>query len=247
MISLEGLKSESLIKKIQSWESPPKNLENIFSETDLENLKKIADQCYQTPEWCQEKLIQKTGEPLGKMAHPKNEMKLSVESIVKKALNPWLDGTYEMEFTFHKNYFPYGIHTDSGYDPDEKIYKQGIIPLEVYPKNKPVYTVIFEQKSYHSVGFPRDPKVIENLTQKEKEVLIDFCPGVYSPSKMELRKYWDESALNWLNGFKIALPFEWKRGSMALWDRAHLHCSSDFEGHGIEGKLGLMWISRRLD
>ena len=248
MITTKEQKSPDLIAKLQKFESEPEVLKGIFDNSDLDQIRKIQVEAYGDKERCAEKLIQtnKTDEPLGKMAHPNEDLKDQLEKIIRPKLEGVLIENFEMDFSFHRNFFPYGIHTDSGYDSEELIYKQGIIPLEVFPKDGEVYTVVFDQKCYHSISYPRDMETIESLTTEELGQIQEFDRT--KNSSEDFASYWEAGEHGHKNfkGLSLALPFRWKLGDMAIWDRAHLHCSSDFSVHNIEGKLGLMWISRRL-
>lgn len=247
MISTVGAKHPELIAKIQKHETQPRCLEGLFTDKELNEIHQAAIETYKHPDRCNEKLIKESGEPLGKMGHPKDDEAQFIEGLLRSKLSPFLPHEYGLAFTFHRNYFPYGTHTDSGYDPKEFIYKQGIIPLEVDPVGQLVHTIIFEQKAYHSVSYPGKLETIQSLREEELQVIEGFNQD-QSISEEELLRYFQGSKdLERFRGFQIALPFKWVRGNMALWDRAHLHCSSDFDNHGIKGKLGLMWISWRLD
>lgn len=246
MISFEGQKSPELIHKIQAHESKPIALKGLFSSNEIQWLQKIKDEAFAKKEHTSEKLLSKDRGPLGKMAHPQGQVAKDIEELVRDKIKDMTSGNYTMSFTFHRNFFPYGIHTDAAYDSGEYLYKQGIIPLEIHPSCAEVYTVIFEQKAYHPLSYPSDIETIRALRPEE----LDAIYGLDSKIKIcdeELSRYWQgPSDLERFRGFEISLPFRWVLGDMALWDRAHLHCSSDFKNHGIDGKVGLMWVSRKI-
>ena len=133
MISLSGAKPSQLIQKIQQHESAPQTLSALYSPDEIEQLKQWAVASYENSDHTQQKLLKKNGKPLGNMAHPQGEVKEAIEKLLRAKLKDKLEEPYGLAFTFHRNYFPYGTHTDSSYDPDEYIYKQVIIPLEVDP------------------------------------------------------------------------------------------------------------------
>ena len=55
-------------------------------------------------------------------------------------------------------------------------------------------------------------------------------------------KYLKHEKIENLKGLEIELIFEWEVGSMLIFDRSHLHCSSSV----IEGKkIGLATFTRR--
>jgi hypothetical protein len=246
MISLSGVKSDSLIEKIKSHEQPPWCLESLFGEADIDNLRAWAEVSYSNKAFTQEKLLKDNSKPLGNMAHPQGEVRNKIDQLLRTKLTPFLDQPFGLAFTFHRNYFPYGTHTDSGYDSEEWIYKQGIIPLEVDPPDADVYTVIFEQKAYHSLSYPGRVETIRALKNAELEVIHGLDKSLKLSDEQLDRYFQGSTDRERFLGFQIALPFHWTIGNMALWDRAHLHCSSDFQNHKVKGKMGLMWISWRL-
>ncbi len=243
MITIDEQKSQALIKDVQRFEEAPLTLKGVFTEDELTIIRNVRDEAYTDHERTAEKLLSKESEPLGKMAHPNSELKKILEDLVRPKLKDIATEDYEMEFSFHRNFFPYGIHTDSGYDTEELIYKQGIIPLNVFPENGEVYTVIFDQKCYHSISYPNSLETIKSLKPEELEQIKDWSKT--NTPKEELSKYWEsEDDFQNFNNLSLALPFKWEMGDMAVWDRAHLHCSSDFSN--IQGKSGLMWVSKRV-
>jgi|GEM_PF-3007622 len=221
-------KSKQMIEAIQAFEAWPKAYGKCLPEELLQELEKVQETCQSMDSQRHEKLLTKEG-PRGITVHPDPENKQRLEELLRPTLDQWLEEKYEIDFAFHQNKFPYGIHTDSGYDENEKIYKQGIIPLCQTPATAKVYTVIFAEKIYHSTGFPlRDPADMHVTKYKDYPEKIE--PDLLPVEAAELTQ---------------ALAFEWQRGSLAIWDRAHLHCSSLFDKAGIESKTGLMWIARR--
>ena len=245
MISSAGLKSPELIQKIKSHEAPARCLEQLFDDSELQQLTMWAESGFQDTDHCQNKFDTLKGSMMGPVAHPQGGLAEDIEAFLREKLQPFMDFDYEIQFSFHRNFFPYGLHTDSGYDSDEFIYKQGIIPLEVDPVGRDVYTVIFKQKAYHSLSFPRRMETLESLASEDLQ-LIEGIGQSKGPSKYPIKDYYaDQFDLDVFEGFEIDLPFRWRKGDMGFWDRSQIHGSSDFTKHQITSKLGLMWISRR--
>ena len=240
----EFIKKPALIQKIESSKSTPVVVDDFMDSNTLDILIAIKTKCYSDQDSCHPKLF-KDGKPRGLTATPNNEIKSQLDSLLKKKLSKHLgsENSFEVEYAFHRNYFPYGIHTDSGYDPNEKIYRQGIIPLEVYPSDKSVYTVIFDQKVYHSIGFTREDSIFK---QSGGEFIVNDYSSAQDAKILNEEKHLWQGQLAWLEELSVSLAFEWRVGQMAIWDRSHLHCSSDFKTSGVEYKLGLMWISKLI-
>ena len=116
MITTEERKGDDLIQTIQLHEKAPVVLNQVFSNQELEQIRSIRDEAYKDQARCAEKLLNQGTEPLGKMAHPNQELKQKLEELVRPKLKNHAHKKFEMDFSFHRNFFPYGIHTDSGYD-----------------------------------------------------------------------------------------------------------------------------------
>ena len=133
-------------------------LPNFFSEHDLLQMEQWCEKCAQLPHGTSSRLIDKTQESNDWTRHPHGKLKEEMNLFFKQRIEPLINSTGRLtlsfDFAFHGNQKPYGIHTDAGYDPQEVIFQQGIIPLSFEPKTSSVYTVILDQKCYHSTGFP---------------------------------------------------------------------------------------------
>ena len=178
--------------------------------------------------------------------HPEALLQEEMETFFVKKIAPLIPHSdqYKLvfQFAFHGNFSGYGIHTDAGYDPEEIIYQQGIIPLKINPEGSSVHTVIMNQQCYHSSSFPC---VSEDLSLQEHVDGLDFenCE-----TKSQFSKYWEGSLFRkkQINGFSIQFPFQWKLGDSVIWNRSYIHCSSDFSVSETYYKEGLMWISKLI-
>jgi len=224
-------KDPSQIKLIQKHETKPLVLSQCLPHESIRKIMRIQKECFLDKERCHQKLF-KDQIPQGITAHPSPIHHKNLSDIIRPVLKNELTLPYDIDFAFHQNKFPYGVHTDSGYDPNEMIYKQGIIPLEIHPVLNDVYTIIFEQKVYHSYGISLD-----KIADIRNELWYQLPKNVSSTEHIPL----DQKYFEYLSP---ALSFQWKIGDMAIWDRAHLHCSSEFQLTGIKEKLGLMWITK---
>jgi len=238
------IKSQQLIEDIKKYESEPIYLENFFSKNDIDTILNWYELSSDDENLNTYRLEDKNKHNNDKTNIPQNEIKLNVVNFLKQKINPIINKNNNLnisyDIAFHANKKAYGIHTDSGYDQNEFIYKQGIIPLIIRPTKATTHTILLEQKCYHSSSFPC--VVDDSLTQKNIENL-NFEKKI---PKDIYNLYWKNNDLRkkQMEGFSICYPFEWKVGDTVIWDRSHIHCSSDFEATGVEFKLGLMWISR---
>ena len=143
---------------------------------------------------------------------------------------------------FQESYNPIGLHVDAGFNLDEIIFKQTLIPLT--PKGS---TVIFKNKFYGSST---------NFTIDENELKIKdlkYGQNIRSSAHIEMyekktfnkedhEKYLKHEKLDNLSGLEIDLVYEWELGSILIFDRTRLHCSSS----KIDGKkIGLTTFTKK--
>ncbi len=239
-------KSKELIKKIRSYESKTKPLPQFFSKAEIKKMLVWSEACFRNQGDTSFRLQDLKVKDNDRTGSPSGSLKSEICHFLSQKMDPVINskGDLKLEYSvaFHGNKKAYGIHTDSGYDPEELIYKQGIIPLVNEPEDKNTHTIILNQKCYHSSSFPN----ISKDKKAQKDVFdLDFkteiCPTTYA-------KYWKNTKIRkeQMKGFSVDYPFEWKVGDTVVWDRSRIHCSSDFEATGIKFKLGLMWISKIL-
>ncbi len=241
------IKSAELIEKIKSYEGPVIKLNDFFSTQEIQTMTQWSEQCFSNKSVTSTRLQDATATDNDLTGHPVGELKKQICDFLNKKFSPLInknnDLNIEFDVAFHANKKPYGIHTDSGYDSEELIYKQGIIPLINKPDDKKTHTVILKQKCYHSSSFPN---IKEDLKAQKFVELLDFSTSL---SPETYKKYWKccPDREKQMRGFTIEHPFEWKIKDTVIWDRSHIHCSSDFEATGVNFKLGLMWISRIIN
>ena len=143
---------------------------------------------------------------------------------------------------FQESYNPIGLHIDSGFNYDDHIYKQTLIPLTPVGS-----TVIFKNRFYgKSTNFTIDKKELEmknlkygqNLRSSEHTKMFGqkpFDEKIYN-------KFLSHEKLDNLKGLEVELIYKWELGSILIFDRSHLHCSSS----QIEGKkIGLTTFTKK--
>ena len=143
---------------------------------------------------------------------------------------------------FQESYNPIGLHVDAGFNLDEIIFKQTLIPLTSKGS-----TVIFKNKFYgNSTNFTtdenelkiKDLKYGQNIRSSEHLEIYDKKPFDIVAHK----QYLNHEKIENLAGLEIDLVYEWELGSMLIFDRTRLHCSSSV----IEGeKIGLTTFTKK--
>ena len=141
-----------------------------------------------------------------------------------------------------ESYAPIGLHVDGGFELNNQIYKQSLIPLTSVGS-----TVIFKNRYYEgSTSFTQDPDELKkkNLKygQNKRSNIHLKLYGDKPFDKNIHQKYLQHEDINNLKGLEVELIYEWEVGSMLIFDRTHLHCSSSI----IEGKkIGIATFTKK--
>ena len=143
---------------------------------------------------------------------------------------------------FQESYNPIGLHVDAGFNLDEIIFKQTLIPLTSKGS-----TVVFKNKFYgNSTNFTIDENELkitdlkygQNIRSSEHLNLYKKKPF----NKENHQKYLKHERIENLEGLEIDIVYEWEMGSMLIFDRTRLHCSSSL----IDGKkIGLTTFTKK--
>ena len=141
-----------------------------------------------------------------------------------------------------ESYAPIGLHVDAGFEAKSKVYKQSLIPLTPVGS-----TVIFKNRFYEgSTNFTQDPEELKkkNLSYGQNKRSSEHLK-LYGdkPFDKEIhKKYLKHENIDNLKGLEVELIYKWEVGSMLIFDRTHLHCSSSI----IEGnKIGIATFTKK--
>ena len=137
-----------------------------------------------------------------------------------------------------RNLHNFFIHTAL----DDLIFKQTLIPLTPVGS-----TVIFKNRYYgQSTNFTTDEDELKKKdlkygqNKRSSEHIGMFGDKPFDKNLHE--KFLKHEKLENLTGLEIELIYEWEVGSMLIFDRSNLHCSSSV----IEGKkLGLTTFTKK--
>ena len=141
-----------------------------------------------------------------------------------------------------ESYSPIGLHVDAGFELNSHIYKQSLIPLSSVGS-----TVIFKNRYYDgSTSFTQDPDELKkkdlNYGQNKRSDIHLKIFGGKTFDKEIHEKYIKKKEIENLKGLEVELIYEWEVGSMLIFDRTHLHCSSSV----IEGKkIGIATFTKK--
>ena len=215
------------IDKIKKTESPPKVIEDFISRKKIEELLNLYNSLPLTvhnkkqnvkkkrwiknfnknlDEWYYKKLYEILGE-------------FKMDNLVDENKN-------EILGLFQESYAPIGLHVDAGFDENSQIYKQVLIPLTPFGS-----TVIFKNKFYkESTNFTSDENELnkKNLSygQNKRSNMHLQLFGKKKFDKEIHKKYLAHENIENLTGLEVEHIYEWRVGTMFVFDRSHLHASS---------------------
>ena len=231
------------IEKIKKLEGSPKIIKNLFSKDELDKFFDLYKKLPTTVHNKKQNVIKKRW--------LKNHSE-ELEALFFKKVNNEI-GEFKMDNLrdennedilglFQESYNPIGLHVDAGFNLDEIIYKQTLIPLTSKGS-----TVIFKNKFYgNSTNFTLDKdelkvkelKYGQNFRSSEHLKIYEAKPF----SQDDHQKFLKHEKIENLSGLEIDLVYEWELGSMLIFDRTRLHCSSS----NIDGKkIGLTTFTKK--
>ena len=231
------------IDKIKKLEGSPQVIKNLFSKTELERFLNLYHDLPTTVHNKKQNVIKKRW---------LQNYSLDLEDLfvnrVRNEIGEFkMDNLKDQENRdilglFQESYNPIGLHVDAGFDLNEIIYKQTLIPLTSKGS-----TVIFKNKYYgNSTNFTIDENELKvkdlkyGQNHRSSEHLKIFEQKTFN--KDEHEKYLKHEKIENLSGLEIDIVYEWELGSMLIFDRTRLHCSSSL----IEGKkIGLTTFTKK--
>ena len=231
------------IDKIKKLEGSPQILKNLFSKTELERFLNLYHNLPTTVHNKKQNVIKKRwlknySEELENIFFDK----LKNEIGEFKMDNLKDENSEDILGLFQESYNPIGLHVDAGFNLNEIIFKQTLIPLTSKGS-----TVIFKNKFYgNSTNFTIDENELkikdlnygQNYRSSEHLKLFEKKPF----NKENHEKYLKHEKIENLSGLEIDVVYEWELGSMLIFDRSRLHCSSSL----IEGKkIGLTTFTKK--
>ena len=231
------------IDKIKNLEGSPKVIKNLFSKNEIEKFLNLYQELPTTVHNKKQNVVKKRW-----LKNYNNELESIFYDRVKNEIGEFKmdnlkdENNNDILGLFQESYNPIGLHVDAGFNLDEIIFKQTLIPLTSKGS-----TVIFKNKFYgNSTNFTIDENELkikdlkygqnfrssEHLEMYEKKLF----------KKEEHEKYLKHEKIENLSGLEIDLVYEWELGSMLIFDRTRLHCSSSL----IEGKkIGLTTFTKK--
>ena len=234
---------EDIIKQIKKLETKPKIIKNIFSKSEIDQFLKLYNNLPTTVHNKKQNVIKKRW----LQGFDKHLEKIFSERLKNEIGEFKLDNLKDSNGNdilglIQESYAPIGLHVDGGFEIKNTIYKQSLIPLSSIGS-----TVIFKNRYYGgSTSFTQDPEELskKNLSYGQNK-RSDVHLKMYGDKEFDKeihKKYLNHEKIENLKGLEIELIYEWQVGSMLIFDRTHLHCSSSV----IEGKkIGIATFTKK--
>ena len=231
------------LEKIKKLESSPKVIKKFFNQEEINEFLDLYKKLPTTVHNKKQNVIKKRW----LLDYNKNLEKLFVDKLKNeigdfKMDNLKTDNDNDILGLFQESYNPIGLHSDSGFNMKDIIYKQTLVPLTPVGS-----TIIFKNKFYgSSTNFTLDKKELEikqlnygqNRRSSEHIQMYNKKPF----DKDQYNKYLTHENLENLSGLEIEFVYEWEIGSILIFDRTNLHCSSS----KIDGKkIGLTTFTKK--
>ena len=231
------------IKKIKELENSPQIIKNLFEKNEIIKFLDLYRNLPTTVHNKKQNVIKKRW---------LKNYNVELESLFYKKVKNEI-GDFKMDNLkdennedilglFQESYNPIGLHVDAGFNLDEIIFKQTLIPLTSKGS-----TVVFKNKYYgNSTNFTidenelkiKDLKYGQNIRSSEHLKIFDKKPF----NQENHDKYLKHEKIENLSGLEIDTVYEWELGSMLIFDRTRLHCSSS----KIDGKkIGLTTFTKK--
>ena len=231
------------ISEIKKLESEPKIIKNLFNKEEINEFLNLYKSLPITVHNKKQNVIKKRwlqgfNKKLEKIFYDK----LQNEIGNFKMDNLKDENGKDILGLIQESYAPIGLHVDGGFELNNQIYKQSLIPLTSIGS-----TVIFKNRYYEgSTSFTQDPDELKkkNLKygQNKRSNIHLKLYGDKPFDKNIHQKYLQHEDINNLKGLEVELIYEWEVGSMLIFDRTHLHCSSSI----IEGKkIGIATFTKK--
>ena len=180
------------------------------------------------------------------------ESKEILDPILRKCI-----GDYKMiGGKFNLTLGPYRLHTDTGKNPESKIFKQIIIPIH-WNENLPVYTMLFDQRwTGCQARFQRgvyDAGDFEKFESPSHMTIVDYensdIHNVTSKpfDEGDYKKYLTHINYESLFGFSLELAAKWEPQSLIAYDRSVIHSSCHFAERSLKNKLFLTLVTEQAD
>ncbi len=231
------------IEKIKKSESAPRIIKNLYNSDEIDEFLELYKKLPTTVHNKKQNVIKK------RWLQGYNEKleKIFCENLKKEIGDFKMDNLQDEKGKdifglIQESYAPIGLHVDAGFESNNQIYKQSLIPLTPVGS-----TVIFKNKFYDgSTSFTMDPDELskKNLSYGQNKRSSKHL-NMYGNKPFDKdihEKYLKHENIDNLKGLEVELIYEWEVGSMLIFDRSHLHCSSSV----IEGKkIGIATFTKK--
>ncbi len=237
-VKFDNLMEHKYLDKIKSLEGPPKKID-IFSSKEIEMIKELYEALPERT-YNKKQNIRKKGweqnynKELDKIYY--NRLKEVLGDF--KMDNLKSESGEDLYGLFHESFDPLPIHVDSGFKPEDIIYKQVVTPLA------PIGDTIFFKRRWYgrSTTFTTDPEELKFKPREDQNDRSNQHLGEKEFDKEIHKKYLSHIDINNLRGMEIEFIYEWKEGESLIVDRSHIHCSSS---RIDKKKLGLTTFTKK--
>lgn len=234
------------LENIKNFESSPKVIKNFISPDEINQFLKLYNELPTTVNNLKQKVVKKRWlEGYGKELENLFISRLKSQIGDFKMDNLMTEDGKECFGLFQESVNPLKLHVDAGFNLNDLIYKQSLIPLSEYGE-----TVIFKNRFYGvSTNFTKNEKeLLENDSEnfkKGKNARSDEHLKIFKDkpfNKNDHNKYLIHEDIENLRGLEIEFVYHWNLGDLLIFDRTSLHCSSS---NIKDKKIGLTTFTKK--
>jgi len=206
--------------------------------------------------WSRTKLMNEHQLDLNEYAKFSGRHFSNLTPIVIDIITPIIDnelgkGTWEITSgNFFTTNVPYRIHTDTGI-PDPRPYKTFVIPLKVfttptYDSSKNALYILNQKWDGAASFFVKGTPGVKEEFNKIVDDYAEVCGLVqgFDETLVTECNHLDRSNFE---GMSVLNRCEWIPGDIIVFDRKHLHVSTNFLEAGAQSKIGLSIFTSYLE
>ena len=231
------------IEEIKKLESPPKVIKGLYTQKEINEFMELYKSLPIATHNKKQNVIKKRW----LQGYNKNLEKLFCDRLKNEIGDFKMDNLQDEKGNdiyglIQESYAPIGLHVDAGFEANNQIYKQSLIPLTPVGS-----TIIFKNRFYGgSTTFTQDPEELKkkNLSYGQNKRSSEHL-NLYGDKPFDkevYEKYLKHENIDNLKGLEVEFIYQWEIGSMLIFDRTHLHCSSSV----IEGKkIGIATFTKK--
>jgi hypothetical protein len=158
-------------------------------------------------------------------------------SIVRAKIDNIIGTDHSINMGCYKeSHVPYALH----FDDNQTHYKKNVTQLNSENRyNCAVLIPLVESSAFKTVSF--------DIRYKEDQSIVEALQGnqtgVLNGLNLEDFDHFSQESIQYVPQLPVFEVFSWKIGDVFVWERDIMHCSTNFQKHGLVKKFIIMFIA----